>query len=319
MQQGVKARKKLPEEFGIFLGLVAIYLVFAVLCRGEGFLSIENNLNIARQISMITIIAIGMTFVIISGGIDLSVGSTVALTGVLAAMILDATGGKTGGNIPLAIAGGLASGVLIGAFNGFIVAQFKVPPFIVTLSTMIGFRGLVFLICGGRPVGNLPDSFYFLGGGHLLGIPIPILIMAAAAAIAWYLTNHTRFGRYTYAIGGNEEAARFSGINIKSMKVAIYSLCGLTAAVSGVILASRLFSGDPKSGQLYELDAIAAAVVGGTSLSGGKGTILGTFLGAVIIGVISNGLNLMGVESYTQNIIKGAVILIAVLLDQMRK
>lgn len=319
MQQGVKTRKKLPEEFGIFLGFVAIYLIFALLCGKEGFLSLGNTLNIARQISMITIIAIGMTFVIISGGIDLSVGSTVAMTGVLAAMILSATGGKAGGNLPLAFAGALIAGVLIGAFNGFIIAQFKVPPFIVTLSTMIGFRGLVFLICGGRPVGDLPESFYSLGGGHLLGIPIPILIMAAVITIAWYLTDHTKFGRYTYAIGGNEEAARFSGINIKSMKIAIYSLCGLAAAVSGLILASRLFSGDPKSGQLYELDAIAAAVVGGTSLSGGKGTILGTLLGALIIGVISNGLNLMGVESYTQNIIKGAVILIAVLLDQMRK
>jgi ribose/xylose/arabinose/galactoside ABC-type transport system permease subunit len=319
MQQGAKARRKLPEEFGIFLGFVIIYIIFALLCRKEGFLSMENTLNIARQISMITIIAIGMTFVIISGGIDLSVGSIVALTGVLAAMIMTATGGKTGGSVPLAIAGALASGVLIGAFNGFFIAHFRVPPFIVTLSTMIGFRGLVFLICGGRPVGNLPDSFYFLGGGHLLGVPVPILIMAAVIALAWYITDHTRFGRYTYAIGGNEEAARFSGINIKGMKVAIYSLCGLAAAVSGLILASRLFSGDPKSGQLYELDAIAAAVVGGTSLSGGKGTILGTLLGALIIGVISNGLNLMGVESYTQNIIKGAVILVAVLLDQMRK
>jgi ribose/xylose/arabinose/galactoside ABC-type transport system permease subunit len=307
-------KKKLPDEFGILIGFVVIYIIFAVLCHKEGFTSLENTLNVARQISMITIIAIGMTFVIISGGIDLSVGSIVAFTGVSAALILNATHG----NIPLAIAGALAAGILIGAFNGFIVAHFKVPPFIVTLSTMIGFRGLVFLICGGRPVGNLPDAFYFLGGGYLI-LPVPILIMFLLIACAWYLAKHTKFGRYTYAIGGNEEAARLSGINIKNMKVYIYSLCGLLSAVSGLILASRLFSGDPKSGQLYELDAIAAAVVGGTSLSGGKGTILGTFIGALIIGVISNGLNLMGVESYTQNIIKGAVILIAVLLDQMRK
>ncbi|MCL5772970.1 MAG: ABC transporter permease [Firmicutes bacterium] len=313
-QAAVKTRKKLPEEFGIFLGLVAIYVIFAILCNREGFLTYTNTMNIARQISMITIIALGMTFVIISGGIDLSVGSIVALTGVFAAMTLNAMGG----NIPLAIAVALASGLIIGAFNGLIIAHFRVPPFIVTLSTMIAFRGLVFLVCGGRPVGNLPESFFFIGGGYLI-LPVPVIIMAVAIVISWFLTNHTKFGRYTYAIGGNEEAARFSGINIKSMKVAIYSLCGLAAAISGVILTSRLFSGDPKSGQLYELDAIAAVVVGGTSLNGGKGTILGTLLGSLIIGVISNGLNLMGVESYTQNIIKGAVILIAVLLDQMRK
>jgi len=318
MQQGISVKRKMPDELGIFIGFVIIYLVFAFLCYKQGFISLDNTLNIARQISMITIIAIGMTFVILSGGIDLSVGSIVALTGVIAAIILNATGGKGGGNIPLAVSGALLAGILIGAFNGFIISRFRVPPFIVTLSTMISFRGLVFLICGGRPEGNLPDSFYFIGGGYLI-LPVPVIIMAAVIGAAWYLANHTKFGRYTYAIGGNEEAARFSGINIMNMKVAIYSLCGLTAAISGIILASRLFSGDPKSGQLYELDAIAAAVVGGTSLSGGKGTILGTFLGSLIIGVISNGLNLMGVESYTQNIIKGAVILIAVLLDQMRK
>ncbi|MCL5036530.1 MAG: ribose ABC transporter permease [Chloroflexi bacterium] len=307
-------KKKLPDEFGILIGFIVIYLIFAVVCNKAGFTSLANTLNIARQISMITIISVGMTFVIISGGIDLSVGSIVAFTGVAAAIILNATHG----NIPLAIAGGLVAGILIGAFNGFIIARFKVPPFIVTLSTMIGFRGLVFLICGGRPVGNLPEPFYFLGGGYLI-LPVPILIMLLIIGGAWYLAKHTKFGRYTYAIGGNEEAARLSGINIRSMKVAIYSLCGLLSAISGLILASRLFSGDPKAGQLYELDAIAAVVVGGTSLSGGRGTILGTLLGALIIGVISNGLNLMGVESYTQNIIKGAVILIAVLLDQMRK
>jgi ribose/xylose/arabinose/galactoside ABC-type transport system permease subunit len=311
-------KKKLPDEFGILMGFIIIYIIFTILCNKEGFNSLANTLNIARQISMITIIAIGMTFVIISGGIDLSVGSIVAFTGVIAAMILNASGGKVSGNIPLAIIGALTAGILIGAFNGFIVARFKVPPFIVTLSTMIGFRGLVFLISGGRPVSNLPEAFYWLGGGDLL-LPVPILIMLLIIAAAWYLAKHTKFGRYTYAIGGNEEAARLSGINISKMKVMVYALCGLLSAVSGLILASRLFSGDPKSGQLYELDAIAAAVVGGTSLSGGKGTILGTFLGALIIGVISNGLNLMSMESYTQNIIKGAVILIAVLLDQMRR
>jgi len=316
-----RTKHRLPDEIGIFVGFIVIYLVFAILCHRAGteFTSLDNTLNVVRQISMITIIAVGMTFVIISGGIDLSVGSIVAITGVVAALIMAHTGGRIAGSIPLGILGALGAGLAVGAFNGVIVARFKVPPFIVTLSTMIAIRGLVFLLCKGRPVGNLPESFKLLGGGYLAGIPVPVLIMAAVIAIAWFVTNHTKFGRYTYAIGGNEEAARFSGINIARMKTLIYALSGLAAAVSGIILSSRLFSGDPNSGALYELDAIAAVVVGGTSLSGGKGTILGTLLGSLIIGVISNGLNLMGVESYTQNIIKGGVILVAVLLDQARK
>lgn len=310
---------KVPDEVGVFLGFSIIFLIFAFLCYDKGFLTRNNLFNVARQISMISIVAIGMTFVIISGGIDLSVGSVVALTGVIAALIMNITGGKESGSIILGILSALATGSMIGAINGAIVAYFKVPPFIVTLASMISLRGLVFLICGGRPVSNLPESFYNIGGGYLGIIPVPVILMAGVILLAWFITKHTKFGRYTFAIGGNEEAARLSGININKMKICIYAISGIAAASSGIILTSRLFSGDPKTGVLYELDAIAATVVGGTSLSGGKGSIPGTFLGALIIGIIANGLNLLGVESYTQDIIKGLVILAAVLIDQLRK
>ena len=211
------------------------------------------------------------------------------------------------------------AGILVGAFNGLIIANFLVPPFIVTLATMIGIRGFSFIICKGRPISIENDFISFIGSGDILGIPMPVIIMVLIVIVSWFIANHTKYGRYVYAIGGNEEASRLSGINIKFMKTIIYSFSGLLTAIAGFILSARLMSGDPKSGALFELDAIAAAVVGGTSLSGGKGSIIGAVFGALIIGIIANGLNILGVESYTQNVIKGAVILLAVLLDQIRK
>ena len=308
---------KIPEEVGVLIGFVIIYTAFAIICHQNGqtqFTSLKNIMNVATQISMITIVAIGMTFVIISSGIDLSVGAVVAFSGVITAQIL----ASSGGNTVEAIAAGLLAGTAVGVFNGFIVANFKVPPFIVTLATMIGIRGLAFISCKGEPV-SIDGSFENIGSGEIFKIPIPVIIMIVVIAAGWYLANHTKWGRYIYALGGNEEASRLSGINIKSMKVFIFGLSGFLAALAGIINSARLISGDPKEGEMWELDAIAAAVVGGTSLSGGRGRIIGTVLGALIIGVIKNGLDTLGVESFTQMLIKGSVILAAVLIDQFRK
>ena len=310
-------RNKMPDEIGVLIGFIAIYLIFAIVCYFNGkphFMSFDNTINILRQISLIAIVSVGMTFVIISSGIDLSVGSIIAITGVVTALVLQSTG-----LIFVAILAGLLAGIAVGAFNGTVVSNFMVPPFIVTLATMIGIRGLSFIVCKGRPVSVDSGFMKFIGAGDILKIPMPVIVMVVIVIISWYVANHTKFGRYVYAIGGNEEAARLSGINIKFMKTMIYSFSGLMSAIAGFILAARLMSGDPKSGVLFELDAIAAAVVGGTSLSGGRGSIIGAVFGALIIGVIANGLNILGVESYTQNLIKGAVILLAVLLDQIRK
>lgn len=317
----VKKRSRMPEEIGVLIGFGVIYIIFAVICYYNGkpqFYGLENTINILRQISMITIVAVGMTFVIISAGIDLSVGSIIALSGVVMALVISKTQ-----NTFLGVMAGLLAGGAVGLFNGGVVANFKVPPFIVTLSTMIAVRGLSFIICPqGRAI-SLPHQGFLrevIGSGMIFGkIPWMVVIMLAIVGIAYYFANHVKYGRYIYAIGGNEEAARLSGINIKKMKMLIFSISGFLTAVAGIILASRLISGDPKSGQLFELDAIAASVVGGTSLSGGRGTIIGTVFGALIIGVIANGLNILGVESYTQNVIKGGFILMAVLLDQLRK
>jgi len=308
---------KIPEEIGVLIGFIVICAIFAFICHRNGkpqFTSFENIVNVARQISMITIVAVGMTFVIISAGIDLSVGAVVAFTGVITAQTLIATGG----NGFAAILAGLSAGTAVGVFNGFIVANFKVPPFIVTLATMIGVRGWAFILCKGRPV-SIEGPFENIGSGEFLGVPIPIYIMIGVIIAGWYLATHTKWGRYIYALGGNEEASRLSGINIKSMKLFIFGLSGFLAALAGIINTARLTSGDPKEGSLFELDAIAAAVVGGTSLSGGRGKIIGTVLGAFIIGVIKNALDILGIESYTQMFIKGGVIMAAVLIDQIRK
>ncbi|MFP4499282.1 MAG: ABC transporter permease [Vulcanimicrobiota bacterium] len=310
-------KKKIPEEIGVLLGLVLIFGVFAFICYQNGkpqFYSPENLINIARQVSMIVIVAVGMTFVIISGGIDLSVGSTVAFSGVITAFTISTYTGNTF----LGVIAGLLMGLLVGVFNGFVVANFNVPPFIVTLATMIGVRGLAFIACGGSPI-DIEGGLLELGSGRIANIPYPVIIMVLVILGGWYLANNLKIGRYIYALGGNEEAARLSGINVKKLKIFIFGLSGTLAALAGIINAGRLGSGDPKEGELFELDAIAAAVVGGTSLSGGRGKIIGTVLGALIIGVIKNGLDILGVESYTQMVIKGAVILLAVLIDQIRK
>jgi len=300
------------RKMGPLLGLLLLGIVLTVL--SDRFLTVNNLLNVARQISINAIISVGMTLVILTGGIDLSVGSIVALTGSITAGLL--VGGL--GIMP-AILLGMIVGVLLGLFNGLLITRAEIPPFIATLGTMTVARGLTLVYTDGRPITGMEEAFRYLGGGYIAGIPVPVVIMISIFAIAYLMLKKTRLGRYIYAIGGNEEAARLSGINTKKILLSVYMLGGLLAGISGIIMASRLNSAQPTAGVSFELDAIAAVVLGGTSLSGGVGTIGGTLIGALIIGVLDNGLNLLNVSSFYQQIAKGLVILLAVFLDKKRK
>jgi len=295
--------------------LTAFLLICLVLSLlTPGFFSIQNTTIILRQVSINGILAIGVTFVIISGGIDLSLGSVVAFTGVVAALFAHP------GEYPLIIALGMAilAGLAIGGVNGLAVTRGKVAPFIVTLGMMTIARGLALLASDGRPVTGLSDSFNYIGGGSVLGVPIPVLIFGAIILLSSFILNKTRLGRYLYAVGGNEKAAYASGIRVNSVKVLSYMICSGLAAIAGIVLASRITTGQPNAGLAYELDAIAAVVIGGTSLSGGIGSIGGTVLGVLLIGVINNGLDLLNVSSYYQQIIKGAIIIAAALIDRKK-
>ncbi|MBN1309235.1 MAG: ABC transporter permease [Chitinispirillaceae bacterium] len=321
---GEKRRRNPLSKYGIGIILIVICGIFTLWTKGL-FLQPLNIVNVLRQISINAILATGMTFVIISAGIDLSVGSVAALAGVFTAHLLHLSGLPVVAVIGIALTGGMLLGALCGAVNGFTITRFNVPPFISTLALMTAASGMAFIICGGRPVWNLPAEFNVLGRGYvlegLLGpwLPIPVLIMLAIMAGAHVILTRTTVGRYIYAVGGNEEAARLSGINVAFIKMFVYAFSGITAACGGILLASRLASGQPNAGVSYELYAIAATVVGGTSLSGGEGSIPGTLIGALIIGVLSNGMNLAGVESYLQKVILGVILLGAVMLDQARK
>jgi len=278
------------------------------------FFSLQNMTIVLRQVSINGVLAIGVTFVIITGGIDLSLGSVVALAGVVAALF--AHPGEYALIVPLALA--ILMGVGIGGLNGLAITQGKVAPFIVTLGMMTIARGLALVISDGRPVTNLSDSFNAIGGGNVMGIPIPILIFVSVIVFASILLNQTRIGRYMFAVGGNEKAAYASGIRVNRVKVIAYMICSGLAGLAGIILASRITTGQPNAGVAYELDAIAAVVIGGTSLSGGTGSIGGTVLGVLLIGVINNGLDLLNVSSYYQQIIKGVIIIAAVLIDRKK-
>jgi putative xylitol transport system permease protein len=304
-----------------------IYLVFIGIClilalATPNFFTSSNLINIVRQSSYRTIVAVGMTFVILTAGIDLSVGGIIALSGVVGCMVLVHPGLPLPLALALGIGAGVAAGAALGAVNGIAITRFNLPPFIATLAIwFIAGRdgGLAFLVNNGQPVFNLPDSFLTLGGGSIAGVPVPIIFMVVAVIAGHVVLTRTRFGRYVYAVGGNEEAAWLSGINVRQVKLAVYVISGLLAGLSGMLLAARLASGDPKTGVGQELDVIAAVVVGGTSLFGGRGTILGTLVGALIIGVLNNGLNLLNISSYWQPVVKGGVILLAVLIDQVTK
>jgi ribose transport system permease protein len=293
------------------IGLIVVCL--AMIVTTDAFLSVDNLVNVGRQVSINAIIAVGMTCVILSGGIDLSVGSVMALSGTLTAGLMIA-GVPASLSIPL----GLLAGVACGVANGFFVAYAKMPPIIVTLATMGIARGMALIYTGGYPIDGLPDWFEIFGRGHVLGMQTPILIMLLVFAVAYILLDRTPIGRYIYAIGGNEEATRLSGIRVARYKLLVYAISGFTAAVAGLVLTSRLMSGQPNAGISFELDAIAAVVMGGTSIAGGRGAIIGTLIGALMLGVLNNGLNMMGVSPYLQNIIKGAIILLAIYISRER-
>ena len=323
-----EARSINRERFSTFLrkyGIVLILLgmLIAMTFLSPAFLTARNLLNIVRQISVMGLIAIGVTMVIITGGIDLSSGSVLALAAVVATSLaqrLDWAEIKFPGlDVPVfvPILAALAVGAVCGLVNGSLIARFKIPPFIATLGMMTVARGFA-LIYSERPVSGLKDSYTYIGQGEPFGIPVPILILALVAIAAHVLLNNTRFGRHIYALGGNEQAARISGINIGRVKIGVYTIAGLLAGLSGLVLSSRIGSGQPGLGLGYELDAIAAAVIGGTSLSGGIGTIWGTIVGALIIGVLNNGLDLLNVSAYWQTIVKGSIIVIAVIIDERK-
>jgi ribose transport system permease protein len=301
------------QKLGPLVGFAIITIILSVI--SPSFLTLDNVFNVLRQVSINALIAFGMTFVILTGGIDLSVGSMLALSSALTAGML-----ASGVDPILAILLGLLAGGLMGAINGLIITKGKVAPFIATLGTMTIFRGATLVYTDGRPITGLTESslFEMMGKGYFGWIPVPILWMLTTYLILYLILKKTTFGRRVYAIGGNEEASILSGIRVERVKIWVYSITGTLSALAGIILASRLNSAQPTAGAAYELDAIAAVVLGGTSLSGGKGWIFGTLVGALIIGVLNNGLNLMNVSSFYQQVVKGGVILLAVLLDRKK-
>lgn len=308
-----ESQKQMLMKYKSVIGLILFSIIIAII--NPRFLTIPNILNILRQTSINAIIAAGMTFVILTGGIDLSVGSILAITGAVVATLISG-----GTNVFIAVILGIIIGAIIGVVNGAIISKGKIQPFIATLATMTLLRGYTLVFTDGKPIstGDLPsaDLFSEIGSGDFLGIPIPIYIMVLVFAVAYYILKHTPIGRYVYALGGNEDATKLSGINTDKIKLYVYGISGALAALAGIIITARLSSAQPQAGSGYELDAIAAVVLGGTSLAGGFGSVLGTVVGALIIGILNNALNLMDVSSYYQLLVKGFVILVAVLLDR---
>lgn len=307
--------KSLAKSFSIVLVFVLIAAFFSL--ASPYFLTWPNWMNLVRQSSINGILAIGVTFVILTKGIDLSVGSVMALAGMIAATFL--TTDNNTPNIALAVLAGLATGSLLGFGNGVLVAYIKVPAFVATLGMLSVARGLTLIYSDGRPTPNLDDSFEWLGLGQFLGIPVPIVVLFLVFLLGWAVLNYTTFGRYVYAVGGNEKAAATSGISTRVILTATYVISGALAGLAGLVLAARTTAALPQAGVGYELDAIAAVVIGGTSLAGGRGSLLGTLIGALIIGTINNGMDLMGVSSYYQQVLKGLIIIAAVIADQFRK
>lgn len=305
------AKVWLLEQKSLIALLVLIGIVSSL---SENFFTLNNIFNILQQTSVNAIMAVGMTLVILTAGIDLSVGSLMALTGAVAASIVGIEM-----NALVAIAGSLLLGAAIGGCTGLIIGKGKLQPFIATLVMMLLLRGVTMVYTNGSPMSTgfsaSADLFGWFGIGRPLGIPTPIWLMVIVFILTWYLLYYTRLGRYIYALGGNEAATRLSGINVDRVKIIVYALCGLLSALAGVIEVARLSSAQPMAGTGYELDAIAAVVLGGTSLAGGKGRITGTLIGALMLGFLNNGLNLLSVSSYYQMIVKALVILLAVLLD----
>jgi ribose transport system permease protein len=303
--------------------LALILMVGALALLSDKFLTPDNGWNILRQISVNLCLSVGMTLVILSGGIDLSVGAILGLAGAVAAGLLKngLTLAALGVHLEFTVAGAIVAGLAVGGAagwgNGFAITRFQLPPFVATLGMLSIARGLTMLWTGGFPITGLGDNFGRLGTGAFLGVPLPVWIMVGLTALFVVLTKRTRFGRHLYAVGGNERAARLTGLNVPRIKLAVYTLAGALAGVAGLIVTARLDSAQPNAGLGYELDSIAAVVIGGTSLSGGRGSVAGTVLGCLIIGVLNNGLFLLNVSPFWQQVIKGLVILLAVALDKL--
>ena len=313
----MKEKKKMNlaatwEKVG--MPFVLLVLVVFMLIKAPNFGTVSNLFNVARSISISAILAAGMTFVIITTGIDLSVGSTIAVSGCIAVLAA-----QQGLNPLLAILLGMVIGALIGLINGFLITYCNLAAFIVTLGTMTFMRGLAYTITGGLPIVDNGLNFRALGNGYLFHVPIPFIVMIIVYVVMWIVLDKTKYGSHVYAVGGNAEAARLAGINVKGVLLSVYVIAGLCAGLAGCIFAARVVSAQPTAGDGYEMDAIAAAVLGGTSLMGGKGKIPGTLIGAIIFGVLTTGLVLMNVPFFTQQLVKGIVIIIAVLIDGLKE
>lgn len=295
-----------------FITLIVLFVLLAV--ASPNFLTSTNLSSVVRQTAVINIMSLGMTMIIISGGIDLSVGAILAMGGLLGTMAMQA-----GIPIPLGIAAGILTGLFWGSVNGTLVTRLKINPFIVTLGTLGIVRGLTLIISNGLPVHSLPRGFSFLGEGTVLGVPFVLWLLVGCAAMTHVVLEHTRLGRYTYAVGSNEEAAVYAGVPVKFHLTAVYAIAGMLTGLAGMIEASRLMTGQPTAGAGYELQAIAAVVIGGGSLHGGEGSVIGTLIGAFIMGLLSNGSDLLGISPYLQQAIIGAVIILAVMVDEVRK
>ncbi len=307
------ARRDWIERLLPFASVVALFVVLSI--ASPYFLTVQNLSSVARQIAVINIIGLGMTLIMISGGIDLSVGSVLAFAGICGTLLLQA-----GASLPIAIVGAMVAGAAWGLLNALLITLLRVSPFIATLGTMGAARGLTLVITNGMPVVNLPESFGRLGDGNVLrAVPVPLAFLILLALLTGGVLKYTRLGRYAYAIGSNVEAARYSGIPVGRYLVSIYVLGGALTGLAGMIESSRLMTGQPTAGQGYELSVIAAVVIGGASLSGGEGTVTGTVAGAVLMGLISNGSNLLGVSPFWQQVLIGAVIVAAVAVDELRK
>ncbi len=318
-----EAKVKNAETFGKSLsGILSKYSIYFILVLlvvimtflSPAFLRPQNIINIVRQISLIGIVGFGVTMIIITTGIDLSSGAVIAVAGIVASNFAHP------GTYPLIvpILMGLLVGLIAGVVNGFLVSFIKLPAFIATLGMMLSFRGIAYIISNGHPVINFSPEYEFIGSGSWLGLPVIIYVLLGAAALSYIILRHTKTGKCIYAIGGNQQAAIVSGINVKKNLMFVYSYAGMMSAISGILLASRLSSGQPTAGLTYEMDAISGAVIGGTSLSGGIGTIQGTLIGALIIGVLNNGMDLMHISAYYQQVTKGIIIVLAVILDRAR-
>jgi len=301
--------------------IVLLALCTVLAFSAENFFSADNILNVLRNVSMQGIIAFGMTMVIVSGEIDLSVGSAVAFSGCLTAYlvrVLSAGGISPWLGIPVAIVGAVAAGSLVGSITGFLRAAFRVPTFITTLAWMTALSGAAELITGGFPITPFPDWYNFIGGGYLFGVPFPAIIFVGVFLSVHFVMNYTTYGRSIYAVGGNAEVARLSGINVKRVRITVMALVGALAALAGIMQSSEIMSGSPTTAKGWELDVISAVIIGGTSLAGGSGTVRGTLIGIVFLGILVNGMTLLDVNEYWQHVVRGALILAAVMINRVQ-